>query len=449
MNILERLKNGVLVFDGAMGTMLQQRGLKPGAMPELLNLEAPDVVTSVHRDYVLAGSDVVTANTFQAHELKLIGEHSVEEIVEAGVRCAKKSGARFVAMDAGPLGQLLEPMGPLRFERAYEIYRRQMIAGERAGADLIAIETLFDPYEAKIAVLAAKENTSLPVFCTMTFQEGGHTFLGCDALTATLILQGLGVDALGVNCSLGPELLIPVVDVMLKYSRVPVIVQANAGLPVTRDGRTFYDTTPEEYAGHVLEMVRRGVRVVGGCCGTSPAYIREIKKRLDGVEPPETVPAPIIACSSGRRATVFADAEDALAECGSPSGRDEMREAFLEDGIDGLVDEAMEYAGEARILDVNVSMPGTDDAAAFTVAVRGLQGVAGAPLQISGADPEAAEAAMRIYNGKPIVNVSGASSDIVAKILPAAKKYGALVAGISREAAEGCSIPAGDLIMEK
>jgi len=254
-----------MFFDGAMGTMLQQHGLTPGALPELYNLTHPDIVIDIHRAYVQAGADIVTTNTFQAHELKLSGEHSVEAVVRAGVRCARESGARFVALDVGPLGQLLEPMGTVSFERAYEIFRRQMAAGEKAGADLIVIETISDLYEAKAAILAAKENTNLPVICSMTFQEDGRTFVGCDPLTAVVTLQDLGVDALGVNCSLGPESLKPVIDMMLKYSRLPVILQANAGLPVIQNGQTVYDLGPETYAEQVMEMVRQGVSLVGGC----------------------------------------------------------------------------------------------------------------------------------------------------------------------------------------
>ena len=215
MNVKEWMKNNILFFDGAMGTMLQKRGLTTGVLPELLNITDHKTVVQIHRDYVLAGADVATTNTFQAHELKLQG-HSVEKVVAAGTRCARESGARFVALGIGPLGQLMKPLGTVSLERAYEVYRRQMIAGEESGADLIIIETMSDLYEAKAAILAAKENTGLAVFCTMTFQEDGRTFLGCDPLTAVITLQGLGVDALGANCSLGPDKLEPVVKTMLQ-----------------------------------------------------------------------------------------------------------------------------------------------------------------------------------------------------------------------------------------
>jgi len=319
MDIRELLKNEILIFDGAMGTMLQQYSSGKnhplhGAIPELLNLIDPEIVTRIHKEYVMAGADIITTNTFQVHEFKLQDAQramqaasvpSPEELVEAGIHCAQMSGARFVALDVGPLGQLLEPLGTVSFERAYDIFRRQMIAGEKFGADLILIETISDLHEAKAAILAAKENTNLPVFCTMTFQEDSRTFLGCDPLTAVITLQGLGVDALGVNCSLGPELLAPVVETMLKYSRLPVIVQANAGLPVFSNGLPEYATLPEQYAALVLDMVRCGARIVGGCCGTTPEYIRIMKEQLAGMKPTDIKPLRLSACTSGNRTVIL------------------------------------------------------------------------------------------------------------------------------------------------
>ena len=252
---VSELKEGkFLLFDGAMGTMLQKAGLKTGELPETYNMTNPDTIRGIHKQFVDAGCDVVTTNTFQANELKLECEYSVEEIIESGVRLAKESGAKYVALDMGPLGQLMEPMGTISFERAYDIFKRQVIAGAAAGADIILIETISDIYEAKAAVLAAKENCDLPVFCTLTYQEDGRTFVGTDPLTGTIVLDGLGVDAQGVNCSLGPKELKPIVDEILKYAKAPVMIQANAGLPKIRDGETVYEILPEEFT-EFLEFI--------------------------------------------------------------------------------------------------------------------------------------------------------------------------------------------------
>lgn len=468
MNVREWIKNKHLVFDGAMGTMLQKRGLRPGGLPDLLNLSDPETVTGIHREYVLAGADVITANTFQAHELKL-HEHSVEEVVAAGIRCARDSGARFTALDVGPLGQLLEPLGTVSFERAYEIFRCQIIAGERAGADIIVIETMSDLYEAKAAILAAKENTSLPVFCTMTFQEDGRTFLGCDPLTATVTLQGLGVDALGVNCSLGPEMLAPVVETMLKYSRVPVILQANAGLPTYRDGEAVYETTPEQYADKVLELVNKGVRIVGGCCGTSPEHISVIKKRLNGAKPVRAEPLRASVCCSGNRAVILDSATTEIGERLNPTGKKKLQAALREGDMAYIVNEGLaQVEAGAQILDVNAGLPELDEAAVMARVVRELQEVTNTPLQIDSASPAAIEAGLRIYNGKAVINSVNGKRESMETIFPLAKKYGALVVGLTldedgipataqgrveiarriRDTAIGYGIPSEDLLID-
>lgn len=431
-NINELTNDKILFFDGAMGTMLQQRGLMLGGLPELLNLSHPDVVTDIHREYVRAGSDIVTTNTFQAHELKLGTEHSVEEVVSAGVRCARESGAQYVALDVSTFGQLMEPMGTVSFERAYEIFRRQMVAGANAGADLIIIETLSDPYEAKAAILAAKENTNLPVFCTLSFQEDGRTFVGCDPLTATMLLQGLGVDALGVNCSLGPELLKPVVETMLKYSRVPVIVQANAGMPVVRDGKTIFDIKPETYAAQVAEMARQGVRLVGGCCGTTPEHIRLLKEKIGGMRPVRTNPLKISACTSGTKTVILDEAVTEIGERLNPTGKKKMQQALRDGDTAYLIGEAIAQTQTgAQTLDVNVSLPELDEPATIAKVIKAVQGVTNAPLQIDSSDPAAIEAGARVYNGKPIINSVNGKKESMEQIFPIVKKYGALVVGLT------------------
>ena len=432
MHVTEWLKKDKIhLFDGAMGTMLQQRGLKPGGLPELLNLSNPDIVTQIHTEYVHAGADIITANTFQAHELKLHG-HSVEAVVTAGIRCAHASGARLVALDVGPLGQLLEPLGTVPFEKAYDVFKRQMTAGEQAGADLIIIETISDLYEAKAAILAAKENTRLPVFCTLTFQADGRTFLGCDALTATITLQGLGVDALGVNCSLGPDKMGPIIDVMLQYAHVPVILQANAGLPVYRDGEAFYEMQAGPYADWVVQMVRKGVRIVGGCCGTTPETIRAMRDSLRGVKPTVTKPLRVGACTSNSQTVILDGKTTAIGERLNPTGKKKLQAALRAGDMDFLINEALvQIEAGAQILDVNVGLPELDEPTVMAKTITELQGIIAVPLQIDSASTAALEAGLRAYNGKPIINSVNGKQTSMAAVFPLAKKYGALVVGLT------------------
>lgn len=432
MDVREYQRDHILLFDGAMGTMLQQRGLEPGGLPELLNLTHPEVVTQIHREYVEAGSDVVSANTFQAHGLKLGEQASVEEVVEAGIRCAKQSEARFAALDVGPLGQLMEPMGTISFDRAYEVYARMMRAGEQAGADLIVIETISDLYEAKAAILAAKEQTSLPVFCTMTFQEDGRTFVGCDPLTAVITLQGLGVDALGVNCSLGPKHLRPVVETILRYARAPVMMQANAGLPAIREGVSVYDTSPEEYAAQVLELAEKGVSILGGCCGTAPETIRHIRKGIAGKKPAARQYIPMTACTSGTKTIALDGVVTEIGERLNPTGKKKMQAALREGNISFLLGEALaQTQAGADILDVNVGLPDLDEPEMLARVMREVQSVVSAPLQIDSADPVAIERAVRLYNGKPVINSVNGKKAVMESIFPIARQYGALVVGLT------------------
>lgn len=433
MDVRTYTKDHILIFDGAMGTMLQKKGLQAGELPECLNLTHPEIVAEVHKEYVEAGANVVTANTFQANEFKLAHcGYTVEELISSGVKLAKQSGAAYTALDVGPLGQLIEPMGTLKFEEAYQAFRRQMIAGEKAGADLILLETMSDLYEAKAAVLAAKENTSLPVFCTMTYQEDGRTFTGTDPATGTITLQSLGVDALGVNCSLGPKELFPVVETILEYAKVPVIVQANAGLPKIRDGKTVYDVTPEEFAAYVEQMIHRGVSIVGGCCGTTPDYIRLLAQFSKGKQPSPHPVKKVTAVTSGTRTVILDQGITVIGERINPTGKKKLKEALREHKMDYIVGEAIDQTqAGADILDVNVGLPELDESAMIAQVIRQVQSVSNLPIQVDSSDPAAIESGVRACNGRPIINSVNGKMENMEIVFPIVKKYGAVVVGLT------------------
>lgn len=432
--VVNELKMGeFLLFDGAMGTMLQSAGLKTGELPETYNITNPEILTKIHREYVEAGADVVTTNTFQANELKLKDcEYSVEEIIEAGVRLAKDSGAKYVALDIGPLGQLMEPMGTVSFEQAYDVFKRQIIAGKKAGADIILIETISDIYEAKAAVLAAKENCDLPVFCTLTYQEDGRTFVGTDPMTGTIVLDGLGVDAHGVNCSLGPKELKPIIDEILKYAKAPVMIQPNAGLPQIRDGQTVYDISPEEFTEFLELIVKGGAVVFGGCCGTTPEFIRHMRVMLDNMTPVKTSPIVMTAATSGSKTVVFDDVTTVIGEKINPTGKKKLKEALRTNNLDYIIGEAIDQTSAgADMLDINVGLPEIDESEMIKKVIREVQGVVNLPLQVDSSSIEAIEAGVRIYNGKPMINSVNGKKEAMEKIFPIVKKYGALILGLA------------------
>lgn len=431
---IKELKEGkFLLFDGAMGTMLQRSGLKTGELPETYNIINPDIIRNIHKQYVDAGSDIVTTNTFQANELKLKDcDYSVEEIIEAGVKLAKESGAKYVALDVGPLGQLMEPMGTISFERAYEIFKRQVLAGDKAGADIILIETISDIYEAKAAVLAAKENCDLPVFCTLTYQDDGRTFVGTDPLTATITLDGLGVDAMGVNCSLGPKELKPIVDKVLEYSKAPVMIQPNAGLPKIVDGETVFDVTPKEFTTYLKEIAESGAVILGGCCGTDPEFIKEVRSELDKMTPVKTNPKIVTAATSGSKTVILDDVTTVIGEKINPTGKKKLKEALRTNNMDYIIGEAIDQTNAgADMLDINVGLPEIDEAEMIRKVIKEVQGVVNLPLQVDSPDVEAIEAGVRIYNGKPMINSVNGKKESMEQIFPVVKKYGALILGLA------------------
>ncbi len=433
MNLREYMKENILLFDGAMGTMLQMAGLPTGGLPEVYNIEKPNVVLDIHKAYVDAGCDVVTANTFQANAYKLKDcGYSLEEIIKSGVTLARQSGGKYVALDIGPLGQLMKPMGVLSFEEAYEMFKAQIIAGQAAGADVILIETMSDLLEAKAAVIAAKENSSLPIFVTMTYQEDGRTFVGCDPESTAVTLSALGVDALGVNCSLGPKELEPIVDKLLSFSKVPLMVQPNAGLPRIQNGKTIYDITPDEYGVFMEALEEKGVRIMGGCCGTTPEFIKAVRKHLSG-KAPKTIEYPrYTGVSSGTKTVIFDHGITVIGERINPTGKKLLKEKLRSGDFGYIMGEAItQTQNGADVLDVNCGLPDIDEGATLKKAVEEIQSVCNLPLQIDSSDAKAIEMALRIYNGKPIINSVNGKKESMDLIFPLVKKYGASVVALT------------------
>lgn len=428
MDFKELLKQDTVFLDGAMGTMLQNTGLEAGAAPELLNIEKPELIESIHRKYVDAGSQIVYANTFGANRYKM-KEHSVEKIIGEAIRIAKKAcgSNALVALDIGPIGQLLEPSGTLTFEEAYDIFKEQVIAGR--DSDVIIFETMTDLYELKAAVLAAKENSDKPIICTMTFEENYRTFTGCCVSSMALLLNGLGVDAMGINCSLGPKQLAPVCEELLKWTDLPVVLKPNAGLPDPVTGG--YDVSPEEFAEQMKTAAAHGVKIFGGCCGTTPEYISALKKALREVVPKKKKAVKQAAVCTPSK-TVVINQPRIIGERINPTGKKLFKEALKNNNIGYILNQAIEqiHAG-ADILDVNVGLPEIDEKEMMIRAIKEIQGITDVPLQIDSTIPEVLEAALRVYNGKPIVNSVNGEEESLENVLPLVKKYGAAVVGLT------------------
>ena len=439
MGIKEYLKDNLLIFDGAMGTMLQKEGLPIGDNPEIFGMKNPDKLLKIHKKYLEAGSNVLTTNTFGCNELKVtkLG-YTVEEVIDNAIKVAKqaieesdKSKPRFVALDIGPIGEMLEPMGTLSFDKAYEIFKRQAIQGEKSGADLIIIETMMDLYEAKAAVLAAKENTNLPVICTMTFDENGRSFTGCLPQAMVATIEGLGVDALGVNCSLGPKQLLPIVKIITELANVPVIVQANAGLPVIENNQTIYKMTAKEFFQGVKNFVDLGVSIIGGCCGTNETFIKEICDNIDLLQRknPNKKDSTIV-CSAAKYVDIQGPV--IVGERLNPTGRQPLIDAYSSGNNDYVINLALEQSNEgSEILNVNVGVPDLDEEKAMTRVIKGIQEVVDVPLQIDSSNVKALEAGLRYYNGRTIVNSVNGKEKSLETILPLVKKYGACVVGLT------------------
>ena len=438
MTLKEKLGKEWIFFDGGSGTLLQEKGLKGGEQPEGWNLTHPEAVRELYAGYLKAGADVFNTNTFGANRFHY-GENLKDVILE-GVKLAKearKEAGReedaYIALDIGPTGKLLSPMGDLPFEDAVNAFAEVVRIGADAGADLVLIETMSDAYEAKAALLAAKENCDLPVIVTCTFDRTGRLLTGGTVRSLVPMLEGLGADAVGINCSLGPEEMLPLVREFVETASVPVIVNPNAGLPETREGKTVYPTGPEAFAAFMKEIALLGVQGVGGCCGTTPEHIRLLKETVSPLPFRAPVKKDRLIVSSGSLYTeLSADAPCAIVgERINPTGKKRFQRALKEKDLSYILSQAIEQedAG-ADILDVNVGMPGIDEPEMMETVIRSLQAVTMLPLQIDSSDPEAIGRALRIYNGRPLLNSVSGKEESLRTVLPLAKKYGAAVVAL-------------------
>jgi 5-methyltetrahydrofolate--homocysteine methyltransferase len=435
VEIKERLKSGNLIFDGAMGTMLQSSGLKLGELPEILNITDSKIIVEIHKSYISVGANIITTNTFGANEIKLKDSNfSVEEIIHAAVENAKTATENkevYIALDIGPIGELLEPMGTLTFDEAYNIFKKQVVQGVKSGVDLILIETMTDLYEAKAAVLAAKENSDLPVFCTMSFELDKRTFTGCNATSMVMVLDGLGVDALGVNCSLGPKEIEPIIDEILNISKVPVMVQPNAGLPNIINGDTVFNILPEDFAVYGAKFKEKGVKIIGGCCGTTDRHIESLVKALKGIEIKDKKYSPLSAVCTPTKAVII-DQVKVIGERINPTGKKLFKEALKNGDLDYILGEAIaQVDAGAHILDVNVGLPEINEEETMVKVIKEIQSILDVPLQIDSTNTKAIEMGLRYYNGKAIVNSVNGENKVLESILPIVKKYGAAVVGLT------------------
>lgn len=438
MNIRDEFGKRMLFFDGGMGSLLQERGLKQGELPETWNLKKPEELIRIHREYLEAGADIVLANTFGANRFKY---DNLDEIIAAGIANAKtavrESGKNaYVALDMGPTGKLLKPMGTLDFEEAVSVYAEVVRAGEKAGADLILIETMSDTYELKAAVLAAKENSSLPVMATVVFDEGHKLLTGASPENVVALLEGLRVDALGINCGLGPKQMKPIFERLARFASVPLIIMPNAGLPRVENGGTVYDVDPVEFAEDMAEIIAMGAWFAGGCCGTTPAHIRALTEKCRNFVPKALTKKDDTIVTSYSKAVLLGGKPAIIGERINPTGKSKFKQALRDNNMEYILEEGVKQADAgADILDVNVGLPEIDEVAMMKQTVYELQGILPLPLQIDTTNAEAMEAAMRIYNGKPMINSVNGKEEVMKEIFPLVRKYGGVVVGLTLDEA--------------
>ena len=438
MDIREELGRRIIFFDGGLGSLLQERGLKPGELPETWNLTRPEVLYDIHRAYLDAGADIILANTFGANGFKY---DNLEEIVTAAVVNAKKAVAdsgrkAYVALDMGPTGKLLKPMGTLDFEECVSVYADVVRYGAKAGADLILIETMSDTYELKAAVLAAKENSNLPVVATVVFDEHHKMLTGATPEVVVALLEGLRVDAIGMNCGLGPKQMKSIFETMARYASIPLVITPNAGLPRSENGKTVYDVGPEEFAEDMEEIINMGAWMAGGCCGTTPAHIKALTERCFGITPKPLTDKDYTIVTSYSTAVELGGRPVIIGERINPTGKSKFKQALRDNNMDYILEEGVKQADSgAHILDVNVGLPEIDEPAMMRRTVYELQSVLPLPLQIDTTDPVAMEQAMRIYNGKPMINSVNGKEEIMHQIFPLVQKYGGTVVGLALDEA--------------
>lgn len=438
MNIRDFIKNNIVYLDGGMGTLLQKSGLQPGELPEHWNISHPEVIREIHKNYYDSGSNVVNTNTFGANTLKFsIDEldeiicHAVKNADEAR-KASSGEQKKFIALDVGPTGKLLKPLGDLDFEDAVKIFAETIKLGVKYGVDLITIETMNDSYETKAAVLAAKENSDLPIIVTNAYGENGRLMTGANPAVMAAMLEGMGVDAIGANCSLGPKQLMDVMDELLKYCSVPVAFKPNAGLPKSDGKVTYYDVDADEFAQDIKLSVENGVRIVGGCCGTTPEYIKKVCELTRGMKPKEIEKKTYSVCTSYNKAVFFGEKPILIGERINPTGKKRFKQALLENDIGYILQEAVnQQAKGVHVLDVNVGLPGIDEAQMLTTSVCELQCVTDLPLQIDSSDPVAMESALRRYNGKAMINSVNGKEENMNAIFPLVKKYGGFVVALT------------------
>ena len=441
MNLREYLSNNIVYLDGGMGTMLQKSGLAVGELPERLNITAPELIASIHQSYFAAGSQIISTNTFGANALKF-SEEELEEIIKQAISNANRArdsfgrNNRWIALDVGPLGRMLAPYGDLDFEKAVEIFAKTISIGVKYGVDLIFIETMNDSYETKAALLAAKENCDLPVFVSNAYGEDSKLMTGANPSAIVALLEGMGADAIGVNCSLGPKALSKVIEEYSKYSSLPIILKPNAGLPRAENGNTVYDLSAENFAFEVADIISNNpqVRAVGGCCGTTPEYISTLTQKVGHpvCQSISSFKKDVTFVSSYTHAVIFDKKPVLIGERINPTGKKRFKEALISNDIDYILSEGIsQQECGADILDVNVGLPEIDEKTMLTKAVCELQAIIDLPLQIDSSDANAMESALRRYNGKAMINSVNGKKEIMDKVFPLAKKYGGLIVALT------------------
>lgn len=438
MTVLEYMKDHILYLDGGMGTLLQEAGLEPGELPERWNITHPEIVQQFNRAYFDAGSNVVNTNTFGANGLKF-GDEELAAIIKAAVANARAARAastgkqeKFIALDVGPCGKLLRPYGDLDFEEAVKLFSRVISLGAAEGVDLVMIETMNDSYETKAALLSARESCDLPVFVSNAYGQDGKLMTGASPAAMVAMLEGMGASAIGANCSLGPAQLAGVVDELLACASVPVLLKPNAGLPREENGRAVYDIAPADFARQMEEMISRGVRIAGGCCGTTPEYISQLVARTASARPLPLQEKNCTCVSSYTHAVCFGEKPLLIGERINPTGKKRFKQALLDNDMDYILQEGvLQQEAGAQLLDVNVGLPDIDESAVLTEAVLQLQAVIDLPLQIDTADPQAMESALRRYNGKALINSVNGKEESMRAVFPLVKKYGGLVVALT------------------